>query len=116
MGNKILIVLCFLVLMAGFVGPTHAISLGYRFTNHCDSDITIDFCTKSLLCKDFHSIPFGPETSWECTTQCPYAASVTVRYRDKDYPQVISPGTQNTWAIVCAKQSDGSYVVNIQAE
>jgi hypothetical protein len=116
MRNRVVVTMTFVVLLAGLVGSAHGTSYGYRFTNQCDANISVDFYTKTLLCKDYHSKPFGPGESWECSTKCPSSASVTLTFKDKRYPQTTNLDMQSTWGVYCTKQGDGSYTVTIQAE
>jgi len=103
------------VFMAGSAFNAWA-SYDHMFKNHCDANITIDFYTHTLLCKDHHSGPIPPGGAWNCSTNCPWGDSVTVNYRGLRYPMTSSPGTGGTHGIKCVKQTDGSYIVTMESE
>ena len=92
------------VLVAGVSSIAWA-STDYLFVNHCDADISVDFYTHTLLCKDHHSPPFPP-----CSTNCVPSSSVTINYRGVRYPQGGTP-TRGTHGIYCTKQPDGTYII-----
>jgi hypothetical protein len=104
-----------LVLIAVIALPAQA-SYDHLFVNHCDADISVDFYTHTLLCKDHHSGSIPPGKNWSCSTNCPWGDSVTINYRGVRYPQTGSPGTQGTHGVHCTKQPDGSYKVNMVSE
>ena len=97
------------VLVAGVSSIAWA-STDYLFVNHCDADISVDFYTHTLLCKDHHSPPFPPGSNWSCSTNCVPSSSVTINYRGVRYPQGGTP-TRGTHGIYCTKQPDGTYII-----